>query len=54
MAVARNPKHPFTVGLEDDVTHYSLPFGRLETVPESTKQCIFWGFGSAAWQKDGV
>ena len=32
-----------------DVTHYSLPFGSLETVPESTKQCIFWGFGSATW-----
>jgi len=43
---SRNPKHPFTVGLEDDVTHYSLPYGRLETVPETTKQCIFWGFGS--------
>eukprot|EP00913_Durusdinium_trenchii_P014169 g13297.t1 len=43
---SRNPKHPFTVGLDDDVTHYSLPFGRLETVPETTKQCIFWGFGS--------
>ena len=33
-----------------DVTHYSLPYGRLETVPETTKQCIFWGFGSATWQ----
>ena len=43
---SRNPKHPFTVGLEDDVTHYSLPFDRLETVPTHTKQCIFWGFGS--------
>lgn len=32
--------------LAKDVTHYSLPFGRLETVPETTKQCIFWGFGS--------
>ncbi|OLQ15389.1 Pyruvate dehydrogenase [NADP(+)], mitochondrial [Symbiodinium microadriaticum] len=47
---SRSPKHPFTVGLEDvgspDVTHYSLPFDRMETVPSHTKQCIFWGFGS--------
>ncbi|CAJ1388754.1 unnamed protein product, partial [Effrenium voratum] len=43
---SRKPQHPFTVGLEDDITHYSLPYGRLETVPETTKQCIFWGFGS--------
>ncbi|CAE8716661.1 unnamed protein product [Polarella glacialis] len=40
------PQHPFTVGIDDDVTHYSLPYGRLETVPKGTKQCIFWGFGS--------
>eukprot|EP00933_Yihiella_yeosuensis_P006407 TRINITY_DN1110_c0_g2_i4.p1 TRINITY_DN1110_c0_g2~~TRINITY_DN1110_c0_g2_i4.p1 ORF type:complete len:1858 (-),score=525.91 TRINITY_DN1110_c0_g2_i4:496-6069(-) len=40
------PKHPFTVGFEDDVTKFSLPYGTLETVAPGTKQCIFWGFGS--------
>eukprot|EP01105_Mastigella_eilhardi_P028475 TRINITY_DN93_c1_g1_i1.p1 TRINITY_DN93_c1_g1~~TRINITY_DN93_c1_g1_i1.p1 ORF type:complete len:1205 (+),score=293.85 TRINITY_DN93_c1_g1_i1:180-3617(+) len=45
--VLEHPKHPFTVGIEDDVTHLSLPVGPvLHTVPEGTKQCIFWGLGS--------
>eukprot|EP00930_Biecheleria_cincta_P033054 TRINITY_DN228_c0_g1_i1.p1 TRINITY_DN228_c0_g1~~TRINITY_DN228_c0_g1_i1.p1 ORF type:complete len:1881 (-),score=444.47 TRINITY_DN228_c0_g1_i1:541-5724(-) len=41
-----NPQHPFTIGFDDDVTHFSLPYRSLETVPAGTKQCIFWGFGS--------
>ena len=41
------PKHPFTVGVEDDVTHLSLPIGpEIHTVPIGTKQSIFWGLGS--------
>ena len=41
------PKHPFTVGINDDVTHLSLPIGpAIHTVPKGTKQCIFWGLGS--------
>eukprot|EP00931_Biecheleriopsis_adriatica_P085459 TRINITY_DN5993_c0_g1_i1.p1 TRINITY_DN5993_c0_g1~~TRINITY_DN5993_c0_g1_i1.p1 ORF type:complete len:1862 (-),score=488.91 TRINITY_DN5993_c0_g1_i1:144-5729(-) len=43
---AKKPQHPFTVGLEDDVTHLSLPYNNLKTVSPGTKQCIFWGFGS--------
>lgn len=41
------PKHPFTVGIEDDVTHLSLKVGpAICTVPQGTKQCIFWGLGA--------
>ncbi|MBC7364778.1 MAG: pyruvate:ferredoxin (flavodoxin) oxidoreductase, partial [Candidatus Aminicenantes bacterium] len=39
--------HGFTVGIEDDVTHLSLPIGPvLETEPEGTVRCKFWGYGS--------
>jgi len=39
--------HGFTVGIEDDVTHLSLPVGPvLETEPEGTVRCKFWGYGS--------
>jgi len=41
------PKNHFTVGIEDDVTFRSLPITeKLDTVPEGTVQCVFWGFGS--------
>ena len=43
------PKRNFTVGIEDDLTGTSLPFWqepRMDTVPEGTVQCIFWGIGS--------
>jgi pyruvate-ferredoxin/flavodoxin oxidoreductase len=39
--------HGFTVGIEDDVTGKSLPVGPiLETEPEGTVRCKFWGYGS--------
>ena len=39
--------HGFTVGIEDDVTKTSLPVGPvLETEPEGTVRCKFWGYGS--------
>ncbi|MDH7492553.1 MAG: pyruvate:ferredoxin (flavodoxin) oxidoreductase [Candidatus Saccharicenans sp.] len=39
--------HGFTVGIEDDVTRTSLPVGpALETEPEGTVRCKFWGYGS--------
>ena len=42
-----NIQHPFTVGIMDDVTHFSLPLGReITPLPESVTQCVFWGFGS--------
>jgi len=43
---ARKPQNPFTVGIEDDITGYSLQCGPMSTVPKGTTQCIFWGFGS--------
>ncbi len=42
-----NPKTNFTVGITDDVTHLSLAVGdNIETTPEGTIQCKFFGFGS--------
>ena len=36
----------FTVGIEDDVTHLSLPFDKnLSTIPSDTISCKFWGLG---------
>jgi homodimeric pyruvate:ferredoxin (flavodoxin) oxidoreductase len=43
---AKAPQNPFTVGIDDDITHYSLPYAPMSTVPKGTTQCIFWGFGS--------
>lgn len=39
--------HDFTVGIEDDVTGRSLSQGKeLDTEPEGTIRCKFWGYGS--------
>jgi pyruvate-ferredoxin/flavodoxin oxidoreductase len=39
--------HGFTVGIDDDVTHTSLPVGPvLDTEPAGTIRCKFWGYGS--------
>jgi len=41
------PKDNFTVGIIDDVTHTSLPFGQdIDTTTVGTKACKFWGLGS--------
>lgn len=41
------PKDNFTVGIIDDVTNTSLPFGKdIDTTPAGTKACKFWGLGS--------
>lgn len=41
------PKDNFTVGIVDDVTHTSLPFGDdIDTTAAGTKACKFWGLGS--------
>ncbi len=40
-------KKKFTIGIEDDVTHLSLPIGKNpNTTPESTISCKFWGLGA--------
>jgi len=42
-----NPKNHFTIGIVDDVTHLSLPVGEeIDTTPEGTISCKFWGLGS--------
>ncbi|PIE68878.1 MAG: pyruvate:ferredoxin (flavodoxin) oxidoreductase [Deltaproteobacteria bacterium] len=41
------PKTHFVVGIEDDVTHTSLAVDTtLDTTPQGTVQCKFWGLGS--------
>ncbi len=42
-----NPKNHFTIGIKDDVTNTSLEVKDvIDTTPEGTVQCKFWGFGS--------
>jgi pyruvate-ferredoxin/flavodoxin oxidoreductase len=44
---ADQPKNHFTMGINDDVTHTSLPMGEtIDTTPEGTVQCKFWGLGA--------
>ncbi|RJP76203.1 MAG: pyruvate:ferredoxin (flavodoxin) oxidoreductase [Desulfobacteraceae bacterium] len=42
-----SPKNHFTVGINDDVTHMSLPVeDRIDVAPVGTIQCKFWGLGA--------
>ncbi|QJB55049.1 pyruvate:ferredoxin (flavodoxin) oxidoreductase [Pseudodesulfovibrio sp. zrk46] len=42
-----SPRTRFTVGIEDDVTNASLVTAEaLDTTPEGTVQCKFWGLGA--------
>ena len=44
---ADKPKNHFTIGIVDDVTNLSLPVkDDINTTPEGTIQCKFWGLGS--------
>ena len=44
---SNTPKNHFTVGIEDDVTFTSLALeAEIDTVPEGTVQCKFYGLGS--------
>lgn len=47
-AMSQTPKAHFTVGIEDDVMHNSLPAPKeiIDAVPEGTVQCMFYGLGS--------
>lgn len=41
------PKNHYTIGINDDVTFLSLPYGKeVNTLPEGTVSCKFWGLGS--------
>ena len=40
-------RREFTIGIDDDVTHLSLPVGEpLVCTPEGTINCKFWGIGA--------
>jgi pyruvate-ferredoxin/flavodoxin oxidoreductase len=42
-----DPKNHFTLAINDDVTHTNLePEEHINTSPEGTIRCKFWGFGS--------
>ncbi|MDO5014721.1 MAG: pyruvate:ferredoxin (flavodoxin) oxidoreductase [Clostridia bacterium] len=44
---SENPKEEFTMSINDDITNLSLSEnGSLNTTPEGTKSCKFWGIGS--------
>lgn len=44
---AKEPKDNFTIGINDDVTHTSLPaHAPVNMMPKGTVQCKFWGLGS--------
>ncbi|MDR2826026.1 MAG: pyruvate:ferredoxin (flavodoxin) oxidoreductase [Deltaproteobacteria bacterium] len=45
--LSAGPKNHFTVGIVDDVTNKSLELGQeIDTVPEGTVQCKFFGLGA--------
>jgi pyruvate-ferredoxin/flavodoxin oxidoreductase len=44
---AAEPKNHFTIGINDDVTHTSLPYDPAFSIEdEATVRCVFWGLGS--------
>ncbi|MDR3600082.1 MAG: pyruvate:ferredoxin (flavodoxin) oxidoreductase [Desulfosporosinus sp.] len=44
---SESPKNSFTIGIIDDVTHTSLAEDEIiDTAPEGTIACKFWGLGS--------
>ena len=44
---SENPKKEFTISINDDVTHLSLPTtSNPEVAPKGTKACKFWGLGA--------
>ena len=41
------PRPRFTIGIEDDVTHRSLPWDRDHSIePPDVVKAVFWGLGS--------
>eukprot|EP01105_Mastigella_eilhardi_P028474 TRINITY_DN93_c0_g2_i1.p1 TRINITY_DN93_c0_g2~~TRINITY_DN93_c0_g2_i1.p1 ORF type:complete len:1186 (-),score=359.37 TRINITY_DN93_c0_g2_i1:72-3629(-) len=42
-----SPKKNFTVNINDDVLHTSIPIGpNFSVIPKGTTQCVFWGLGA--------
>lgn len=44
--VASEPVYSFTVGIEDDVTHKSLPLDKSWLIPSKSYNAMFYGLGS--------
>lgn len=43
----KDPFNNFTVGINDDVTHRSIPVGDpIDVAPKGVVSCMFWGLGS--------
>ena len=42
---AEKPLDGFTIGIEDDVTHLSLPTHPFQALPNDVFSCKFWGLG---------
>ena len=54
---AAQPKNHFTVGINDDVTHLSLPYDpAYQTEGKGVVRCHFWGLGAdgTVWVVDGT
>lgn len=44
---AASPRRRYTIGIDDDVTHLSIPvLPEIDTAPSGMIQCKFWGLGS--------
>ena len=43
--VSNSPIHGFTIGIDDDVTHRSLPVKPFDRFDPETVSCKFWGLG---------
>ena len=40
------PANHYTIGIDDDLTHRSIPYGpELDIIPSDTVSCKFWGLG---------
>jgi len=45
--LAGSAKHPFTVGIKDDVTNLSIEVAEtIDVTKEDVTECLFWGLGS--------
>lgn len=45
--IQETPKPSFTEGINDEVTHLSLPIGEwLDVLPKGTTECMFYGLNS--------
>ena len=42
----KSPKQEFTVGINDDLTHLSLPYNESFTLRDKSTQCLFYGLGA--------